>query len=235
MWKKIHKEEDGIVLITSLLFLMAVTFLALAGIQNPKTDIIISSNDRFSTQSQQLANFAIMEAKNWLLIHHSNADIPRNVLINSELFVKVVPPTDITLPSYNFNTHGVIPCISDGTTPDPCSKSSERRIVTTVAGTEYNVGRYTWRVVHLSGTDTANVDANLSGTTTGILAEYRTKKRVFENEGAALDQASAYKEFYYIRSTGEAFMGVSSSSLSSNIIAESEAIVSYKQIIPNMN
>ncbi|MBN2693460.1 hypothetical protein JXR93_02255 [bacterium] len=236
MWKKIHNEEDGIVLITSLLFLMVVTFLAIAGIQNPKTDIVISSNDRYATQSQQLANLAIMEAKNWLLIHHSNSDIPRNIIRNGQLFAKVAQPTDTTLPSYNFNTHGIVPCVSQGgDDTNACSRvTNSPKIVTTVNSKNYNIGDYSWRVVHLSGNDTADVDSSL-GTTSGILSEYRSRKRVFENEGAALDQSSAYKEFYYIYSTGEAYMGLVTSDLSSNIIAESEAVVSYKQIIPNMN
>jgi len=234
MWKKIHNEEDGIVLITSLLFLMVVTFLAIAGIQNPKTDIIIASNDRYATQSQQLANFAVIEAKNWLLIHHSNSEIPKNVKGNNKIFVKVTPSTDLEIKN-NFNDNAIVPCELALNDTVGCGRGGNNPPITQeINGVKYNIGIYTWIILHLSGNDTADVNSYI-GSKLNMLSEYRSRKRVFESEGAALDQSSAYKEFYYIYSTGEAYMGLVSSNLSSNITAESEAVVSYKQIIPNMN
>lgn len=210
------QNRRGVVLVSTMLFLMIVTLMALSSIQTPMTDIHITNNFRLESNAQLVANISVKEAKNWLLYHHNNSVAPKNNTASGQGYIGPLPKLNTTGDEYGF---------------------------TDAAKVLANFGSYRWRIVHLSEgvslpdyetTDTTDPKIGIA-IKNRLLdipdTEFRNRKQLFEGQSAALDQSSAYEEYYYIYGRGTALLKTTAT----NIYAESEAIVSYKQVLPNLN
>ena len=104
-----NKNEDGVVLITSMLFLLVVTLLAVSSLQAPKTDLMIVGNQKFMSESQQLANMGVMEGKNWLEMNRKDGETPFNRERGGEISIETVagnrpPVRNLTIRSSIYGT-----------------------------------------------------------------------------------------------------------------------------------
>jgi len=235
MLRKINNDESGVVLVTSLLFLMIVTFLAIAGIQNPKADIEISNNDRYLTQSQQLSNLAAMEAKNWLLTHYSDKSKIRNQFTGGTLYVTSQSTNLDVGVNTDFNKAGIMPCYPDAAN---CTKLGVGvKPIVQINGTQ--IGEYSWKIVNTSNDDDDSivkpqVDSYISTLISNgalITSNYRTKKSEPVKQNVALDKDRLFYHYYHIDSSGYAYSGANSI----GVIARSEAMVSYKYVEASQN
>lgn len=228
MLRKINNDESGVVLVTALLFLMIVTFLAIAGIQNPKSDIEISNNDRYYTQSQQLSNLAAMEAKNWLLAHYSDKTKIENRVIGTTVYVLSVDGKVNADLNTTFNQAGIMPCI------DNCDASGVGvRPIVKVGDNQ--VGEYSWQIVNTSDeSNSTAVDTYVNSLISNgalITEKHRKKYPIQVKQNVALDKDRAEYQFYHVNANGYAY----SESSSIGVVARSEAMVAYTVIVPNQN
>jgi hypothetical protein len=235
------KKEDGAVLITSLLFLMVVTVLAVIGMQSPRTDIMISGNEKLSVQAQQLANLGVMEAKNWLTLHYKPNAIPLNAGNGSKLFVVVRPDAAIDA---KFSRAGILskssititePSVSspeDFNSPDSGvglgkAMSSSDYTLKDSSDSSIEIGTYEWNIIRISQVgsifDPTIQEADASAAIPTIGGSFTEPRPITEGFEAAIGKDKAFWQYFYINSNG----------YSDGLVAESEGIASYKQIIPS--
>ena len=213
----IDKREEGVVLITSMLFLMIITLLGVSSLQSPKTDIMISGNQKFINQAQELANIGIMAGRNWLEVHRQgNAiyNVKNGGVVNLLASDTGIPGFRDTSPSNNFNS------IS-------------------------SVGRFRWKMIRI--TDLNDADSGLGITEgdfsnymqniravnpnaahTNIIDKFRTKgKGKAGTVESDIEHNGGIFQHYYIFSEGQ--VGPNNS-----IAASSEAVIKYKDIVENI-
>ena len=220
-----NKKEDGVVLVTSMLFLMIVTILAVSSLQSPKTDIMISGNKTFINQAQQVANIGIMAAKNWMEVHKGQSGvIPYNIVVNNIVKIQAgaIDP--------NKDLGGGVKASDLGT----FTGSTPVSVFRPISG----VGVYRWNLIRLTGS------TPVIGSETDVddkIDEYKrrgTKKVIKKNmledlgigEGISGDNMDGPEKgyySYYVFSEGRA-------GNDSSILAYSEAIIKYKFIRPNV-
>ena len=257
------KNEDGAVLITSLLFLMVVTVLSVIGIQSPKTDILISANGKFKSQAQQLATLGVMEAKNWLEVHYHDKGIPLNAggvdfEGNMKYFVVARPHNTNSNPDNdvdsNFSRAGILSKTQIQIT-EPENLSSPER---------FNTGPTIDRLVHSNsakfGPDSTvlkNYDDKEIGTYEwNIIRVTSPSNDILSGEEAPEGNVDAYllgllpedifKDLKKISSSEngeevgigdnfvyESHFYLASKAKSEGLIAESEATVRYEYIVPS--
>ena len=253
------KNEDGAVLITSLLFLMIVTVLAIIGIQSPKTDIMISGNEKQLTQSQQLATIGVMEAKNWLALHYKADAIPLNASAvidgDTEYFI-VARPSKMAKKAdgsddlannidTNFSRAGLLSRnpittlnVSDTFNTPPTGTESSTVVFskTTSSSDDYTLK-------NSNGDEVATYEWNivrLTDSVGAIFASTEVDVGTYVN-GLAGVVGSFDKPKQIVNGENVAlddggafwlYFYISSESESNGLISQSEGIASYKQIIP---
>ncbi len=250
---KLRGDEEGAVLITSLLFLMVVTVLSVIGMQSPKTDIMITGNEKISAQAQQLANLGVMEAKNWLSLHYKPNAIPLNAGNGDELFIVVRPTITDTSIEDNFSRAGILTdttvainfTANDNTnitdsnfnSPDGYTDglgkaitASDYTLKDTSTGNE--IATYKWNIIRISQvgaildptvSEATATDVNTAASKSSITSKFIDPIPITEGYNAAIGEDKAFWQYFYIRSSAD----------SDGLIAEAEGIASYKQIIPS--
>ncbi len=245
----IEKREDGVVLITSLLFLFVVTILAVASLQSPRTDIMISGNEKYLDHSQQMANMGIMEAKTWLSVRHRPKSVPLNYLFGNDLVVVAVRGQETAIEaqlSSNFSRFGTSKRVSRSITTDnnetiaPFASPTDGFQVVNINSNR--MGKYRWSIVritdlYISGgaseadfntymSNVANSSIGGRAASASLISKFKTKKQISKGWDAALDRDRAVLQYFYLFSEGR-------SGPSDSVIANSESIVGYRQIIPD--
>ncbi len=247
---KIRKNEDGAVLITSLLFLMVVTVLSVIGMQSPKTDIMISGNEKITAQAQELANMGVMEAKNWLSVHYKPNAIPLNAGMGDKLFIVARPDSviDQKFSRAGILTQGTVAIdfesdsgdISDSNFNAP--EGYNGGLGKTLSASDYTlkdsangttIASYEWNIVRISQVGTIldptvkeakedSINTFMSGKG-AINGKFSNPIPITEGYNAAIGEDKAFWQYFYISSSAD----------SDGLIAEAEGIASYKQIVPS--
>jgi len=250
------KEEDGAVLITSLLFLMVVTVLAIVGIQSPKVDIMISGNEKISVQAQQLANLGVMEGKNWLSLHYKPNAIPLNAGNGDKFFVVVRPTTAFI--DKNFSRAGILstatPAINftseDGTdvvtslfnTPtgytlpagvNPLGKATSSSDYTLKDSSSNVIGTYEWSVIRISQVGSILDPEVKEAAETDIKLAMSGKGSINSNFTNPRPITEGYNAAIGEDKAFWQYFYINSEGKSDGLIAEAEGIASYKQIVPS--
>ena len=226
----INKKEDGVVLVTSMLFLMIVTLLAVSSLQSSKTDVLISGNQNFVNHSQQAANIGIMDAKNWLASHRGAGTIPNNFMEHGEIVIKARD-----LSGEDVGNGGLM---DDNTSEFAGEKPTINRPIVID-----DIGTYDRKIVKISDQDNANntvTEADFeaymnlirlsslapSKTADPSMIEYYKKYSMANGEGLVendVDGGRAGYQHYYVLSIGKDIKD-------SSVAANSEAIISFQFI-----
>ena len=245
-----EKREDGVVLVTSLLFLFVITILAVTSLQSPRTDIMISGNEKYLDNSQQMANMGVMEAKTWLSVRHRPKSVPLNYLFGSDLVVVAVRGQEDTVETQlksNFSRFGTSKKVSNSITTDnnetiePFAASPTDGFQSVKINSK-KIGKYKWSIVritdlHISGgasesdfntyrSKIANGSVGGKAASRSLIDKFKTKKQLSKGWDAALDRDRAVLQYFYIFSEGR-------SGPSESVVSNSESIVGYRQIIPD--
>lgn len=251
---KLRRDEEGAVLITSLLFLMVVTVLSIIGMQSPKTDIMITGNEKISVQAQQLANLGVMEAKNWLSLHYKADAIPLNAGdANGELFIVVRPTITDTSIEDNFSRAGILSdtanainfTADDGTTitnsnfnsptgyTDGLGKAMTASDYTLKdSDTGDTIATYKWNIIRISQVG-LTLDPTVSEASATAINTAASKSPITSKFAEPIPITEGYNAAIGEDKAFWQYFYIRSSANSDGLVAEAEGIASYKQIIPS--
>ena len=249
-----YNNEDGAVLITSLLFLMVVTVLALVGMQSPKTDIMISGNEKLAEQAQQLANMGVFEAKNWLSLHYRPNAIPLNAAdesdpANPKLFVVVRPnpSLDSDFSRFGILKEGVnVNFVSENGTrindnnfnsPSGYSGGAGLKQITssdyTLKDGNKNIGLYEWNIVRVSQVG-VTFDPSVREVSKAAVDSFMMGRGAVASKFTMpLPITEGYNAAIGEDKAFWQYFYINSEGHSGGLTARAEGVASYKQIIPS--